>query len=154
MNISSTAQTPWQQKSFDQMLEKLLSHSVTEMKAKEAMTQPNVIFLDAREKQEFEVSHIPNAQWIGYDTFQPQKVASLPKNKSIVVYCSVGYRSEKIVEKLLKMGFPKVANLYGGIFNWKHAGGTVVNSKGQTTEKIHTYNEEWSKWLFKGVKVY
>mgnify|MGYP001073821322 CR=1 FL=1 len=154
MNIPSAAQTIGQQKSFDQMLEKLLSHSVNEVKANEVMVKSNVIFLDAREKQEFEVSHIPNAQWIGYDTFEPQKVASLPKNKSIVVYCSVGYRSEKIAEKLLKMGFPKVANLYGGIFNWKHAGGVVVDKKGQATEKIHTYNKEWGKWLFKGVKVY
>lgn len=154
MGFTSQAQTPRQQKAFDQMLDKLLAHSVKEVRAQELIGQSGVIFLDAREKQEFEVSHIPQARWIGYDTFQKKYVQNLPKTQRIVVYCSVGYRSEKISEKLLKMGFQKVENLYGGIFGWKHARGKLVNSQAQRTEKVHTFNQEWSKWLFKGVKVY
>ncbi|OJJ21557.1 rhodanese [marine bacterium AO1-C] len=154
MNLPSHGQTPKQQQAFDQMLENLLTHSVKEVQAGEVMRQSNIIFLDAREKPEFEVSHIPNARWIGYDNFDKKSVANLPKNQKIIVYCSVGYRSEKITEKLLKMGFKDIANLYGGVFAWKHAGGKVVNSKGQTTEKVHTFNKDWSQWLFKGIKVY
>jgi len=154
MSLSSQAQTAKQQKAFDQMLKGLLSHSVKEVQAREVLNTPNLIFLDAREKPEFTVSHIPNALWVGYDHFDKKKVANLPKNRQIVVYCSVGYRSEKITEKLLKMGFSKVTNLYGGIFAWKHAGGKVLNSEGQATDKIHTFNQEWSQWLFKGIKVY
>jgi len=154
MNVPSQAQTAKQQKAFDQMLKDLLSHSVTEVRAQEVLHTSNLIFLDAREKPEFTVSHIPNALWVGYDHFDEKRVAKLPKDKQIIVYCSVGYRSEKITEKLLKMGFSKVANLYGGIFAWKHAGGKVHNDKGQTTEKVHTFNQDWSQWLFKGIKVY
>ncbi len=160
MNAPSQAQTPQQQQAFDQMLQKLLSHSVKEVQAETITQQPrksihkNVVFLDAREKPEFDISHIRGALWVGYDTFQWRKVAKLPKNQKIVVYCSVGYRSEKIAEKLVKMGFKDVFNLYGGIFAWKHAGGQVVNGQGKTTEKVHTFNQEWSQWLFKGVKVY
>ena len=75
------------------------------------------------------------------------------KNKTIVVYCSIGYRSEKIAEKLRRKGYT-VFNLYGGIFDWKNKGNTVVDSLGNTTEKVHAYNEAWSKWLFNGQKVY
>ncbi|MGB0525059.1 MAG: rhodanese-like domain-containing protein [Flammeovirgaceae bacterium] len=150
----SFAQTSKQQQEFDQMLQGLLAHSVKEVKAKEVMNSTDIIYLDAREKNEFQVSHIPNAKWVGYNTFKKKYVDAIPKDKRIVVYCSVGYRSEKISEKLLKMGFKDVSNLYGGIFDWKHAGGKVVDTKQQETEKIHTYNKEWSKWLFQGVKVF
>ena len=143
-----------QQADFDAMLTDLLSHSVKEVKAKDILYQKDVIYLDAREKKEYEVSHIPDATWIGYATFKKKHVDGLPKDKTIVVYCSVGYRSEKIAEKLEKMGFQNVANLYGGIFDWKHAGGKVVNSKEEDTEKIHTFNQEWSQWLYKGIKVF
>ena len=29
-----------------------------------------------------------------------------------------------------------------------------VNNKGETTENVHTFNEDWSIWLKKGVKIF
>ena len=46
------------------------------------------------------------------------KVEDIARESTIVVYCSVGYRSEKIAEELDKLGFTNVSNLYGGIFEW------------------------------------
>ena len=51
------------------------------------------------------------------------------------------------------MGYLNVFNLYGGIFEWFHSNKKVFNSASET-QKIHTYNEDWSKWLLKGEKVY
>jgi predicted sulfurtransferase len=77
----------------------------------------------------------------------------IDKNTPIVVYCSIGYRSEKVGEKLLNEGFT-VYNLYGGIFNWKNSNNPVVDNNEIATQKVHCFNQEWSKWLLKGEKIY
>ena len=66
----------------------------------------------------------------------------------------MGYRSEKISEQLLDAGYTDVANLYGGIFEWKNQNQKVVNMDGQTTESVHAYNRTWGIWLKNGEKVY
>lgn len=135
------------------MLETLLSHSVDEITVKEAKQLQNVVFLDARERKEYTISHIKNAIWIGYDTFNLQSLSKTPKNKTIIVYCSVGYRSEKISEQLLKNGYTSVKNLYGGIFEWANEGLPVYNQKGPT-KAVHAYDRTWGIWLLKGEKIY
>jgi len=116
----------------------------------------NVILLDARELNEFETSHLKNAQFVGYDNFKLKKtIKNLPnKDAKIVVYCSLGVRSEDIAEKLKKAGYTNVLNLYGGIFEWKNNNYKVYTFGDKETEKIHTCTKEWSKWLEKGEKVY
>ena len=79
---------------------------------------------------------------------------AIPKSATIVVYCTVGYRSGKIVEKLQKAGYQKVYNLHGSIFEWVNQGNSVVNSKGVTTTEVHTYSKDWAKWLKKGKKIW
>ncbi len=152
--FSSCSYAQKSQAEFDGMLDKLLSHSVKEVKPREVSGNKKVVYLDAREKEEYETSHIKNAIWIGFDNFDEKSLAKISKSKSIVVYCSVGYRSEKITEKMEKLGFKDVSNLYGGIFGWKDAGLQVVDSLGKSTEKVHTYNKKWSQWLKNGEKVY
>ena len=76
------------------------------------------------------------------------------KNATIIVYCSVGIRSEDIAEKLQKAGYKNVFNLFGGIFEWKNKQNVVVDTNNNPTEKVHTFSKEWSKWLKKGIKVY
>lgn len=126
--------------------------SVAEMRALEH----DVILLDTREEEEFAVSRIPGATWVGYNTFNINTVlAEIPdKTASIVVYCSVGVRSENIGEQLQKAGYTKVKNLYGGIFQWKNENNTVVDAKGNPTEKVHAFSKHWGNLLTKGDKVY
>ncbi|MFY0629873.1 MAG: rhodanese-like domain-containing protein [Flavobacteriaceae bacterium] len=116
----------------------------------------DVILLDAREKREFTVSHLKNAMYVGYDRFNLKKtLKKLPnKDAKIVVYCSLGVRSEDIAEKLKNAGYSNVLNLYGGIFEWKNNGYRVFDYKNRETNKVHTCTKEWSKWLLKGEKVY
>lgn len=116
----------------------------------------DVVLLDSREEKEFKTSHLKEAICVGYDAFNlEQTKASIPdKNSKIVVYCSLGIRSEDVAEKLKKAGYKNVFNLYGGIFEWKNNNMEVVNAKEQSTDSIHTFSKAWSKWLHKGVKVY
>lgn len=116
----------------------------------------DIILLDSREKKEFKTSHLENAICVGYDFFDLDSIQpKLPnKNSKIVVYCSLGIRSEDVAEKLKKVGYTNVYNLYGGIFEWKNNDLEVLNSHEKPTDSIHTFSKAWSKWLKKGVKIY
>jgi len=111
------------------------------------------VFLDAREKEEFNRSRIKNAHWVGYDTYNDEHLPKMNKSDTIVVYCSIGYRSEKIGEKLKAQGYEQVYNLYGGIFEWVNRD-LPVYKNGEQTDSVHAYSPEWGMWLKKGVKVY
>ena len=143
------------QDGYKAMLKTLYEGTVPVINTAEFKTLNNdPVILDTRSKKEYDVSHLDNARYINYDNFNLSEVSDIPKDKTIVVYCSVGYRSEKVGEKLLKAGYKNVHNLYGGIFQWVNEGRSVVNNHGVKTDSVHTYNKEWSVWLHKGVKVY
>jgi len=144
------------QKKLDKTLKKFNKESVPYVQVEELAGRENVHLLDTREKGEFEVSHLKGALWVGHKTFEIDSlVNSLPKKDvEIVVYCSIGVRSENIGEKLLKAGYTNVKNLYGGIFEWKNKGYPVFDSENQETEKVHAFSKHWGKLLTKGEKVY
>lgn len=143
------------QNTIPEVLNKYNKKTVPYIKVNE-LKRTNYVFLDTRELKEYQVSHIPKAIAVGYNQFDLKKVTTSIKDKNtpIVVYCSIGVRSEQIAEKLKKSGYTKVYNLYGGIFEYKNNGEKVVNSKNTATDSIHTYNKQWSTYLKKGIKVY
>jgi rhodanese-related sulfurtransferase len=145
------------QDAYDIMLRALYKNSVPLIQASalsDKLEKNNVTILDTRSLREFEVSHIQNSKFVDYDNFDASMVDDIDKSAEVVVYCSVGYRSERIAEKLQTLGFKNVKNLYGGIFTWKNEGNEVVNSNDKITEEVHAYNLAWGIWLKKGVKVY
>ncbi|WP_299156653.1 rhodanese-like domain-containing protein [uncultured Tenacibaculum sp.] len=145
------------QKNLKQLLKKHNTESLPYISIAELKKENNVILLDAREPKEFAVSHLKNAICVGYDFFNLENtLKKLPENKNtkIVVYCSLGIRSEDIAEKIQAAGFSNVFNLYGGIFEWKNQDNTIVTEENTPTQKVHTFNKEWSKWLHKGIKIY
>ncbi|WP_306644168.1 rhodanese-like domain-containing protein [Sanyastnella coralliicola] len=150
LSMSSCAQD----ENFDGMFQRMTSGTVEVITPDSLPKDGMVYLLDARELEEFEISHIPGAQYIGYDDFSMDNVKHIPKDATVIVYCSVGYRSEKIGENLQEAGYGDVYNLYGGIFHWVNTGNEVENDEGEKTDKVHTYNKKWSKWLERGEKVY
>ena len=116
----------------------------------------NVLVLDTRQKEEFEVSHLKNAIWVGYSEFDIEKTSQIipEKEKHIVVYCSIGARSEDIGEKLEQAGYKNVKNLFGGIFLWKNLGYPVFDQSDHETEKVHPFSKEWAPLLTNAYKVY
>lgn len=136
---------------FDNRLSHLLSFTVPVMGVDELEKgKDEMVLLDAREKEEYEVSHIPGAWFLGYKKFSPEQMKDIAKDTFIVLYCSVGYRSEKIGEKLQKMGYTNVHNLYGSIFEWANQDYPLEDKDGNPTKKVHTYNRTWSKWVEDG----
>ncbi len=135
-------------KKFNKRVNQLLKYSIPTMDVDQLKKeQKDVYIFDTRELEEYKVSHIEGAQYLGYDTFDPSRLGEIPKDSKIIVYCSVGYRSEKIGNKLKKLGYTNVYNLYGSIFEWINRGYDVVDQNGGKTNKIHTYNKKWSQWV-------
>nr|WP_321226950.1 rhodanese-like domain-containing protein [uncultured Psychroserpens sp.] len=145
------------QDSLDDLLKQNNKNSVPYISVQElAMPKTEAIILDAREPSEYEVSHLKNAIFVGYDHFSLEQTMLQLKDKdqTIVVYCSLGIRSETIANHLKKAGYTNVKNLYGGIFEWKNKDFEVYNSEELKTDSIHAFSEHWSKYLLKGTKVY
>lgn len=142
-----------QTQDFDQMVDELLDHSVPEV-TYDSIDLKTVITVDAREYEEYSISHIGGAQWVGYNDFSMERVINIDKRTPIVVYCSVGYRSEKIAEKLIAEGYQTVYNLKGGVFEFVNSGQPVFSNSGLQTDSIHGYDASWGKWLEQGIKVY
>jgi methionine salvage enolase-phosphatase E1 len=74
-----------QSKSYSTMLKALLSHNAKEMGAKDAKGDSLAVFLDAREKKEFDVSHLKNAVWVGYDDFDLSRVKAISKDNCLLL---------------------------------------------------------------------
>lgn len=145
------------QKSLDQLLRQYNNNSVPYITVQElAMPKTDAIILDSRELKEYQTSHLKNAVYVGYTYFKLDSVQKkIPdKNTKIVVYCSLGIRSESIADSLKKAGYKYVENLYGGIFEWKNKKMPIYNSNEIETDSIHAYSKAWSKWLTNGIKVY
>ena len=142
---------------FDKRIHSLLQFSIPVISVEEAYSkQGEIVFLDAREKEEYTISHINNAIYVGYTKPDLTALEALEKDTPIVVYCSVGYRSEKVGELLKDRGYTDVRNLYGSLFEWTNRDLPIVDKEGTPTDSIHTYNARWSKWVEnkKIVKVY
>lgn len=118
------------------------------------MVEPTApLLLDVRTPAEFRVSHLQGARFVNYDSLGAEQFADVPRTRPVVVYCSVGVRSERLGEHLHALGFQQVRNLYGGLFEWVNEGYPVYNAAGLTAN-VHPYSAVWSPWLKRGKKVY
>jgi rhodanese-related sulfurtransferase len=108
--------------------------------------QDQVQLIDARSEIEYSTSKIKGAMLVDYDNPLTTNL-KLNKSDTIVVYCTIGYRSEKIAERFKKEGYKKVYNLYGGIIKWVNDSNPVYAPTGSKTPLVHTYDQSWGKWL-------
>ena len=94
----------YSQYEIDSLLQKYNDQTVPYISVQELKKDAHsYLILDTRKKKEFEISHIPNAIWGSekVDLKNPA-FAKAKKNQPIVVYCSVGIRSEDYGEHLKK----------------------------------------------------
>lgn len=104
--------------------------------------QPTV--LDARSEAEYTVSHLKEAKRIDPDYPNLAPLAELSKDRPIIVYCSVGYRSAAVASRLVQAGFSRVYNLEGSLFQWVNSGSPVFKD-GRPTLLVHPYNSLWGR---------
>jgi hydroxyacylglutathione hydrolase len=94
---------------------------ITAGSAAEQLDAPDrPLFLDVRTAAEYGEAHIEGAVNVPLSQLA-ERVAELPSDRAIVVYCASGYRSA-IASSLLSLeGMPRVANLVGGLAAWNSA---------------------------------
>jgi sterol desaturase/sphingolipid hydroxylase (fatty acid hydroxylase superfamily)/rhodanese-related sulfurtransferase len=105
--------------------------------------RPSPILLDVRTEAEYEVSHLPGARRVDSRASASQIVATLDRGLPVVTYCSVGYRSSQMAERLEKAGLTNVFNLDGSIFQWANEGKPLE----QGGKPVHPYNKAFGKLL-------
>lgn len=107
----------------------------------EAMQLSNagrVVFVDVREEKEQAVSMLPGAVTEKELLQHPEQY----REKIIIGYCTISYRSGKFAQKLKVRGIAML-NLEGGLLAWIHAGGKVYDGSGET-RRIHVYGRKWN----------
>ena len=153
---SSISAQPTQDPAFGQEIEKMLEYGVSTITIKDfkkMLKNEKVVILDAREKHEYDVSHIKGSKWLGHNSLNKAVLEKLDKNATIVVYCTVGIRADKVGSRLEKMGFKNVFNLLGSIVEWVNQGNIVIDANNEPTSNVHAYRKEYAKWLTGGTKV-
>ena len=96
--------------------------------------EDDVVFLDVRNKLEYEVGRFKNARGMEIDHFRDfadhlNEIADL-KERKVIAYCTGGIRCEKATALLLKEGFKEVYQIDGGIIKYgKETGGEDFEGK-------------------------
>lgn len=144
------------QSDMDLLLTKYNTRSIPYISAQDLKSNlDNYLILDTRKRKEYDVSHIPGALWVSENVNDSiYAFSKIKKSQPIVVYCTVGIRSEDFGEQLEKAGFTNIKNLYGSIFAWKDEGYDLHNLKKQKTDSVHVFSKVWGKYLKTGNKTY
>jgi rhodanese-related sulfurtransferase len=111
-------------------------------------TRTPPILLEVREEKEFAVSRLPGARRAETDAVAQLRQLGASVDTPVVVYCSVGYRSSVLAQKLRKGGFSNVHNLEGSIFLWANENRPLVNAGG-AAKGTHPYDGVWGRYLDK-----
>ncbi len=127
--------------------------SVTALHTWLQSADPPPLLLDVREEAEYRVSHLPGAVRVDPGTKFPELPEGVGLDTPIVAYCSVGYRSSALAAHLEELGFNRVVNLEGSIFEWANEGFPVVR-EGEEVREVHPYDKLWGRLLIPELRTY
>ncbi|GCC18651.1 hypothetical protein chiPu_0022116 [Chiloscyllium punctatum] len=146
----------WIRKSFNLVQDR--SSDSTEQQMAENRNQ--ILLLDVRSMAEYEVSHLQGAIRIDPDTSDMNHLtkelglADCNEEREVICYCTVGYRSSKVAQKLVEFLASnagqtlrrslRVYNLEGGLVKWANEGKPMVDCKEQPTSLVHPYSSMWA----------
>ena len=129
--------------------------------------EADILIIDTRTEEEYNVSFIPKAKLLSYKSEKTEIAEFLQQNEvekreAVVCYCSLGYRSSVLAEKI-QTCLPEpdlqveVYNLEGSIFQWVNRDLGVSNPSGDTVHCAHPFSYMWgilglrySKWGWGG----
>jgi len=80
----------------------------------------SVILVDVRTPEEYGQGHIKGSRLVNYyeANFHSQ-LETLPKDKTVILYCRSGHRSGEALKFLVSIGYSRVFNMIGGIIAWR-----------------------------------
>ena len=117
----------------------------------EINNNPDLIILDIREQDEFDMMHIKGSLHVprgllegaccwNYDDTVPSLASS--RNQDIVVICRSGNRSALAAQSMQQLGFTKVRSLKLGIKGWNDTDLELINADGYEVDI-----DEADEWL-------
>jgi rhodanese-related sulfurtransferase len=109
-------------------------------------SRPKPFLVDVRTPAEYAVSHLPGAHRIDPAVPTFQTLDQLPLDRPIVTYCSVGYRSAELAQRLIAAGRRNIYNMEGSIFQWANEG-RPLERDGKPVDTVHPYNDNWGIML-------
>lgn len=103
-----------------------VSH-VEPMLAADAIANYNALLVDIREQEELEIIQFDTTELLHLPmTVIADRYEELPKDRPLIIACSNGIRSTKIVNMLNYQGFTNATNLDGGINQWHRDGLSLI----------------------------
>ena len=116
--------------------------------------KPQYLIFDVRKREEFSVSHLEGAIHVDPEISKEEfkaLYADKLKGKTAIFYCSVGWRSSKLADRVKQVlneaGVIASYNLTGGIFKWHNEKLPLSGLNNEPTEAIHPYNNKWSRYI-------
>ena len=106
-------------------------------------TEPKLLLLDVRERDEFEVLHIQGSLNIprgiletaceyGYEETNPELASA--RDREIVVICRSGNRSALAALSMQVLGYQRVSSLKTGLKGWTDAELPLIGSDGKSVD--------------------
>jgi rhodanese-related sulfurtransferase len=85
----------------------------------------HLFVLDVRSPEEFREGHVPGAVNVPYDQIAA-RIAEVPKDKDVVLYCRSGRRAGIAADVLTANGYTRLSHLEGDMQGWVAQGRPVV----------------------------
>jgi len=110
-------------------------------------TMTDALVVDVRTSAEWDASHLRSARHIS-QLAELVALATAHPRQTLVLYCSIGERSSRLAAALrTRLPNVLVADLRGGIFTWATLGLPLVDGTGQSTNRVHPYDDRWGRLL-------
>lgn len=106
----------------------------------------DVALLDARSKEENATSHLQGAVRATSVRTARDALEEHGGEPTVVVYCSVGYRSSRLAQQLKAQGIENVFNLEGSLFKWANEDRPVYRDSEQV-RSVHPFDDDWGTLL-------
>ena len=104
-----------------QQIEQVTPEQVQQMQAR----KEEVIYLDVREPNEWNLGHLPGAVHLARGNLEGKIEALIPRDKRVVIYCARGNRSALAALTMKQMGYENVSSMARGIQGWADINGDI-----------------------------
>src|SRR5215210_3005044 len=122
----------------------LLQHvkrEIDEIDARGAQALDNALFVDVREREEWEEGHLPGAVHVPRGNLESRIEGVAPdREQPVILYCATGNRSAFAAKSLADLGYEHAVSLAGGFTDWKRNGYEVVLPRSLSPEKRTRYS--------------
>ncbi|HEX5313630.1 MAG TPA: HesA/MoeB/ThiF family protein [Gammaproteobacteria bacterium] len=92
-----------------------IERSVSDIAAEELERLADALFVDVREREEWDAGHLSGALHLPLSRLAQADRIELPPSRAYVVYCAHGLRSQTAARILLAAGYRNVRSLSGGL---------------------------------------